>query len=1135
MRIGSCTVMPTQQGIKLLQRWVTFFQRADAFLALTLRKGIKAALATMRVERWLAVLVLSLAPNISVAVNEYSYEYDFGAALGGYNQSAWSLTRGATCSSLPPFDDPGNKTCGAEPPAEGSRVSSFVWNETTQKCDRHITNANGCVSVFAPVGELIRSLTCTLPQVLNQAGTACVTPPICVPPLTLNSTNDGCKPCDSGYAIAAGQTTCSPLEEVNKTQPPACPCPKEELALGNPIYPLTGSKREPVATGIEIGGIALRLIYDSASKAPGSISAAYSHLPAFGELWFTNLHRKITFSPALKTATLSRGDGRILSFVGSGNGVFTAPANRNETLVPVPGAYRFTDLVQGVQEIYSLSGRLTRLTVASGKTLTFIYDAESLVAIEDSDGKVLQFSYSGTGPERRINQITDTTGRHIAVAYDSAGNLSTLTWQDGKTRQFLYENSSFPWALTGVTDENNSRYATFGYDSAGRAISTEYTGGVGRFSVVYDQAPTVSVVDDYNATSGVLSRTRAWNIPANPVITNPNGETSAIGVVGQFGMPEVASMSQPSGSGSAAASKNMTRDANGNITSQDDFNGKRICYSYDSRNLQTVIVDGLPNTATCSTFLVPGAPLPAGSRKISKQWHSEWSLETKIARPGSITTSVYNGKPDPFNGNSIASCAPAPAATPDGKPIAVLCKQVEQATTDVDGSLGLSAALAAGVSPRVFRFTYDGAGRVLTRTSPLNQVTTYSYYGSTNLSGNTPAPGSFDLAKGAVTLLLRGDGTNGATSFVDSSPVPKPVTPVGAAQISTAQSKFGESIFLNGSAYLTVPNAAQMNFGGDDFTVEAWIRPTAVFPSSGGDRFAIIAAKDSPNSGRSWWFRLYSNETHISLLQFAFGVVGGWEIANGTVAGPTAIPLNQWTHVAATRTGGLLKTFVNGTLAGEAAATRVVTDSNALVTIGGATWPGYEAFFPGYIDDFRITKGYARYTANFSPPTQALSSAGLVLDPTAVGYNTGDLQSITNAAGHVTQFTQYDRAGRVRQMIDPKGVVTDTTYTPRGWIASSTVTPPGGTARTTTFNYDNAGQLTQAVMPDGTTLGYAYDAAHRLTGVTDTKGNTVTYNLDNTGNRLGEQVKDPQGNLQRNITRVYDALNRVQLVTGASN
>ncbi|MEO8388968.1 DUF6531 domain-containing protein [Polaromonas sp.] len=155
--------------------------------------------------------------------------------------------------------------------------------------------------------------------------------------------------------------------------------------------------------------------------------------------------------------------------------------------------------------------------------------------------------------------------------------------------------------------------------------------------------------------------------------------------------------------------------------------------------------------------------------------------------------------------------------------------------------------------------------------------------------------------------------------------------------------------------------------------------------------------------------------------------------------------------------------------------------------------------------------------------------------PNEVGHTAGDLQSITNGAGHVTQFTQYDRAGRVRQMIDPKGIVTDTVYTPRGWVASTTVTPPGGVARTTTYNYDNAGQLTGVTLPDSTTMSYSYDAAHRLTGVTDAKGNTVSYTLDGMGNKTAEQIKDPQGNLQRNITRVYDALNRVQQTTGASN
>ena len=75
--------------------------------------------------------------------------------------------------------------------------------------------------------------------------------------------------------------------------------------------------------------------------------------------------------------------------------------------------------------------------------------------------------------------------------------------------------------------------------------------------------------------------------------------------------------------------------------------------------------------------------------------------------------------------------------------------------------------------------------------------------------------------------------------------------------------------------------------------------------------------------------------------------------------------------------------------------------------------------------------------------------------------------------------------------------------------------------------------LEQATLPDGSSLTYTHDAAHRLTAINDHKGTRVDYTLDAMGNRTAEQVKDPGGVLVTNITRVIDALNRVQQVTGA--
>jgi YD repeat-containing protein len=113
-----------------------------------------------------------------------------------------------------------------------------------------------------------------------------------------------------------------------------------------------------------------------------------------------------------------------------------------------------------------------------------------------------------------------------------------------------------------------------------------------------------------------------------------------------------------------------------------------------------------------------------------------------VAEPGRITTSVYNGQPDPFNGNALASCAPTAALLPDGKPIAVLCKQVEQATTDTDGHLGFSAALQGGVANRTSSWTYNQYGQVLTEDGPrtdVSDVTTYTYYSDTSFTGSGAA------------------------------------------------------------------------------------------------------------------------------------------------------------------------------------------------------------------------------------------------------------------------------------------------------------------------------------------------------------------------------------------------------------
>lgn len=106
-------------------------------------------------------------------------------------------------------------------------------------------------------------------------------------------------------------------------------------------------------------------------------------------------------------------------------------------------------------------------------------------------------------------------------------------------------------------------------------------------------------------------------------------------------------------------------------------------------------------------------------------------------------------------------------------------------------------------------------------------------------------------------------------------------------------------------------------------------------------------------------------------------------------------------------------------------------------------------------------------------------------------------------------------------------------YHPRGWIASAALSD-GVSTRTTTIAYQPNGTVQRITQPDGSFFQLGYDAAQRLTSITDNLGNSVSYTLDNVGNRIDEQFKDATGSLRQRVSRVFDALSRLQSVTGAS-
>lgn len=245
--------------------------------------------------------------------------------------------------------------------------------------------------------------------------------------------------------------------------------------------------------------------------------------------------------------------------------------------------------------------------------------------------------------------------------------------------------------------------------------------------------------------------------------------------------------------------------------------------------------------------------------------------------------------------------------------------------------------------------SWQGDGVVLGR---------FDWPGANTLS---PAPVAGDANFGSVQLLLHMDGANGGTSFPDSSANARTITAFGSAQTSTAQSKFGgASGYFNGGSHLVCPYSDAFNFAGSEWCVEFFVRwaggsADVVSRRAGG----IVAAWEVKINGSGNIYVLIGN-SNLSTWAFVHTFSG------------VAVTQNVWQHVAVCGSGGTIRAYVEGVAASNPISGTVVSVGTQDLYIGR----GGDSFLTGYLDDLRITKGAARYTANFSPPASAFPDQG---------------------------------------------------------------------------------------------------------------------------------------------------------------
>lgn len=249
-----------------------------------------------------------------------------------------------------------------------------------------------------------------------------------------------------------------------------------------------------------------------------------------------------------------------------------------------------------------------------------------------------------------------------------------------------------------------------------------------------------------------------------------------------------------------------------------------------------------------------------------------------------------------------------------------------------------------------------------------------------------------------VSLLLHFDGSVGDASPVGQTPV------INQAALSTASPKFGRGCLQPGGNSLQFANpvGGPNDLSGSDFTIEFWINPSAA------GAYTLMENQGGYGMPSNGGFYIYT-DSDLGSITLQMEGTGTWAI----VPGP--FPLGVWSHIAFVGAVGLLYGFGNGIGSGIPRGYTQLPSNGAPLTIGFN--PYTAGLFNGFIDEVRITKGLARYTTNFTPPTEPFLGSCTVAVPDVVGESqaqaTADLNAAQLQVGAVTLEPSTVAAGTV--------------------------------------------------------------------------------------------------------------------------
>jgi YD repeat-containing protein len=315
----------------------------------------------------------------------------------------------------------------------------------------------------------------------------------------------------------------------------------------------------------------------------------------------------------------TRGDGSVVVLLPNNEHLTFSAQSGNTYRLSAPSAVTLTrnldssGVVQSwtyrdaenMQYVFAPAGYLTQIIHPTGLSQWLSFDSTTglLSSVRDDFGNQFTFTYANG----LLTSVASNSGAQASYAYDQYGNLGTVTKTsaDGKTttRQYHYEDTRFPYALTGITDERGIRYATWRYDAVGRAIESAHAGGADKTTFAYDIDSTT--------------------------VTNPLGKSDIYRYAQVGGARRLVSVDGQASTSCLAANKGYTYNSDGSLQMKTDQKGIVTRYEYNARGLITKLTeaDGTPEQRVTVT-----------------EWHPTLPLPTKVTQGTQVVTYTYDAQ-----------------------------------------------------------------------------------------------------------------------------------------------------------------------------------------------------------------------------------------------------------------------------------------------------------------------------------------------------------------------------------------------------------------------------------------------------------------------------------------------------------